>query len=211
MTEFQVFTHSGTAQIQVTVFHTQIISTIGIVFDGKRRSLRGIQDIQFGHDDFNVTGRKIAVLAGTFAHLDDKLTAQMIGTFTKFGVHICIENQLCNAVAVAEVDKCHSTHLTCTLHPSGQRYVFACIGESQLTASMTSEHIYLNILVLLMTKVAHVFDLCNKIQASSKSQEKRNGQSSSKDHPQRPCSYHFSFRFGSRQATSPNRGVKATT
>ena len=146
MTQFQVLAHSRTAQVQITVFHTQVIPAVGIVLDGKRRSLCRIQHGQPFHCDFHLTRRQVGILAGTFVHrtlyLNDILTAQVTGLFAKFCVHVRVKHQLGDTVTVAEVNKSHTSHLAYTLYPSGQRHALSCISDSQFAACMISEHIF---------------------------------------------------------------------
>ena len=44
-----------------------------------------------------------------------------------------------NKVQETDRDVYKRQHFTCTLYPTCQRYTFACIGKSELSASMTSD------------------------------------------------------------------------
>ena len=46
MTQFQVLADSVTAQVQITVFHTQVVTSVRLVFNREGRSYGCIQDIQ---------------------------------------------------------------------------------------------------------------------------------------------------------------------
>ena len=146
MAQLQIATHHAATQVQITIFHTQIVSPVRIVLDSKRWRQGGVQDSECVDHDFDFAGRNIFVLVRAFAHdalhLDDKLTAQVVGLLAKRRIFFFIENQLGDAVTVAQVDKGHASHLTCTLHPSSQGHFLPCIGESQLSTCMRSVHCY---------------------------------------------------------------------
>ena len=48
----------------------------------------------------------------------------------------------------AQVNKCHTAHLSNALYPSGKRYGLAGIGETQLSTSVCSIHIYYSVFIL---------------------------------------------------------------
>ena len=147
VTQFEVLTDSGTTKIQITVLHTDIIATIGIVLDGERRRLALAQDIQFLDQYLDITRRHLGILALTLTdrslHLDTELTAQFVGLFTKRCIIGLVEHQLCQTIAVTQINESHTTHLTAALNPSCQRHLFACIGKPKLSTSITSIHIYI--------------------------------------------------------------------
>ena len=144
MTQFQVLADGVAAQIQITVFHTQVVPPVRIVFNRERRSHGSIQDIQFRNDDFDLTGRDIRVFAGTFAngsrHLDNIFASQLICFLTKSGIHFLVKHQLRNTVTVADIHERHATHLTGFLYPAGQRNHQAFIGKAQVATCSCSIH-----------------------------------------------------------------------
>ena len=146
MTQFQIRAHGITTQIQVTVFHADIIAAVCIILNRKRRSHGSIQNVQFGNDNFNVSCRNVCVLAETFIHcscdLNDELTTQFIGTVAKFSINFFIKNQLGDTVTVAKVNESHTSHFTAALYPSRQRDLFIYIGDSQFSTCVRSEHIF---------------------------------------------------------------------
>ena len=146
VTQFEVLPDSGTTKVEITILHTDIVATIGIVLDGERRRLALTEDIQFLNQYLNITRRHLGILALTLTdhslHLDTELTAQFIGLFTKCCIIGLVEHQLCQTIAVAQINESHTTHLTAALNPSCQRHLFACIGKPKLSTSITSIHIY---------------------------------------------------------------------
>ena len=42
--QFEVGAHVGTAQVEITILHAQIVATVGVFFDGERRNLAGIEN-----------------------------------------------------------------------------------------------------------------------------------------------------------------------
>ena len=144
MTQFQVLAYGVAAQIQITVFHTQVVPPVRIVFNRERRSHGSIQDIQFRNDDFDLTGRDIRVFAGTFAngsrYLDNIFASQFICFLTKSGINFLVKHQLRNTVTVADVHERHAPHLTGFLYPAGQRNHQAFVSKAQVTTCSCSIH-----------------------------------------------------------------------
>ena len=134
VTQFEVLTDCSTTQIQITVFHTNIIAAVGIILDGERRCEALTQDIQFPDQDFNIARRHLGILALTFAdltfYLNTELTSQFVGTLTQCSIVSLIEHQLSQAITITEVDEGHATHFTASLYPSGQCDNAAGIRES---------------------------------------------------------------------------------
>ena len=79
MAQLQVLAHSRAAQVQIAIFHSQVVATIGIVLYGERRGEGRIQHLELVHDDLDVTRRQVLVLVEALVHcachLDDKLTS----------------------------------------------------------------------------------------------------------------------------------------
>ncbi|MNE90064.1 hypothetical protein D3C80_1875380 [compost metagenome] len=55
VTQLQVAAQGRAAQIQVAVFHTQFVTTIGFFFDSEWRYSRFVQDGIFRYFNFNIT------------------------------------------------------------------------------------------------------------------------------------------------------------
>ena len=132
--QLQVLTNAGTTQVQITILHTDIVTAISIILYRERRSQTLTQHIQFLSDNLNIARRDILILTLTLVnrtlYLNAPLTSQLVGTFTKRSILRLVENQLCNTIAVTQVNKRHTTHFTGFLYPSGQRHNLPGICES---------------------------------------------------------------------------------
>ena len=150
--QLQILAHGRTAQVEVAVLHTDVVAAVGVVLDSERRCCALRKDVQFGSDDFNVAGRKVGVLAFALVHnachLNAVFASELACTCAKLAVVRVVEDKLCDAIAVAQVNKCHSAHLSNALYPSGKRYGLAGIGETQLSTSVCSIHIYYSVFIL---------------------------------------------------------------
>ena len=131
MTQFQILTDSRTTKVEITIFHTDIITAIRIILNGEWRCQTLAEDIQFFHQNLDITCRHLRVLALTLTHLtfdlNTELTAQFVGAFTELCIVSLIENELRQSITIAKVDEGHSTHLTTTLYPSGKCHYCAGI------------------------------------------------------------------------------------
>ncbi len=78
--EHEVALYGLAAQVEVAELHAQVVAAIGFVFDGKRRSLAGIQDVELGDFDFDVPGGHLGVFGfadfDKTGSLDDKFPAE---------------------------------------------------------------------------------------------------------------------------------------
>ena len=105
VTQFQILAHCFAAQVEVTILHSYVVAAIGIVFDGKRRYIALIKDIELLCDDFDIAGGKVFVLARTLFHLSFHLyhilSAQTVGRLAQCGVVFHIKHYLCDAISVA--------------------------------------------------------------------------------------------------------------
>ena len=62
MAEAERLLQLRTAQIQIAVFHANIIATVTIVFNSERRSKCTVKNVQFRYDNFYFAGRNIRIL-----------------------------------------------------------------------------------------------------------------------------------------------------
>lgn len=140
-----------TAEVKVTVLHTDVIATVRLILDSERRSDRRVEHHKTAHDNLDVAGRNLGILRAALSHcslnLDDKFTSDMVSLLAEVSVNLIIEHKLSDAVAVAEIDKSHTSHFAGTLHPTGQRNLLVKIGDTKLATSMRSIHIY-NVFIL---------------------------------------------------------------
>ena len=138
MAQLQVASDSRTAKVEITVFHTDIVTSVGIVLYLEGRCLAVAENLEHGNKNLDIACLHLRVLALPLAdltyHLYAVFPAQLVGSLAKGCIISLVEHQLCDAVTVAQVDKRHTAHLTYSLYPSGQSNLFAGIGESKLPA-----------------------------------------------------------------------------
>ena len=86
MAQLQILSNTGTAQVEVAILHTNIVTTIGIVFNGEGRRLTLAQHIQLRNQNLDITRIHLGILGLTFTDntcsLDAPLTSQLISLFT---------------------------------------------------------------------------------------------------------------------------------
>ena len=130
--QLQVLTHIGTAQVEVTILHSDVVAAVGVLLYGERWRFAFAKHIELRCNNLNVASGKVGVLALAFVHrarhLYAKFAPQSIGAVAKFLVFVLVEHELGNAISIAKVDERHSAHLPNSLNPPCQRYRFTCIG-----------------------------------------------------------------------------------
>ena len=134
MAQLKVAAHGCAAQVEVAVFHTEVIAAVALVFDGEGRGLCGIQHMELRCNNLDIASRHVGVFVRALVDgardLNDEFAAEFVGLFTEFLIRGFLEDNLGDAVAVANVNKGHAAHLASALHPSSQRHFLACIGET---------------------------------------------------------------------------------
>ena len=144
MAEHEVALNRLAAQVEVAELHAQVIATIGVVFDGKRRGLARIQDLELGDFDFDVPGGHLGVFGfadfDKTGRLDDEFPAELSSAQAERFVRIHVEGQLGQTVTVPDVDKGHSAQVAGALNPTAQGDGLACVFGAQFAASMRSMH-----------------------------------------------------------------------
>ena len=110
------------AQIQVAVLHAQVFVNVVVFVDLKRRNRRTVEYLEILDGHLDLAGRQFRVLgAGRTApdgpaHADDVFVAQALG-FAEAGL-LRIEDDLCDAVAVAQVGKDQAAVVAPDVHPA---------------------------------------------------------------------------------------------
>ena len=61
--QFEIFSHGTASQVEIAVFHAQIVTTIGVVLDSERRNFGAVEHLEIRGDDFDVAGVEVSVLA----------------------------------------------------------------------------------------------------------------------------------------------------
>ena len=146
--QFESLAQRVAAQVKVAVFRTEFLSSVADILDGERRGLGLVQDLERCHLDFYVSGRHLGVLAGTLYDLSGGLyhefPSERSGCLHEFSFR-GVDDQLGDAVAVAQVYESHTSEFAAFLHPPGESDGFACIFYAELSASMCSVHIFNNL------------------------------------------------------------------
>ncbi len=146
MTEFKIATHTTAAQVEITVFHAEVIAAVGIVLNGERRHIRLVEHIKLCGYDLDIARGKIGILALALGHLTGDLhhifAAEMICRILQGGI-IVVKNYLGYSIAVAEVEECHSSHLAHALYPSGESHFLTYVGLTKFATSVSSVHNYI--------------------------------------------------------------------
>ena len=144
MAQLEVAAHGIAAQVQIAVFHSQVVATVGVVLDGERRRDALAQDVEFVGNDLDVTRGDVGVLARALGHgaldLDDKFTSQVVGLLAQVSVYLIVKHDLGDAIAVTQVNKGHAAHLAGALYPTCQSHDFAHIGKTKFAVSLGSIH-----------------------------------------------------------------------
>ena len=157
MAEFQVFSDRITTKVEIAVLHPDVVASIGVVLNGERWNLAGIEHLELAHDNFDVACWDILVLAVALIdrahHLNDELTSELVGLCAEFCVSILIKHQLCDSISVAKVDERHRSHLAASLHPSRQGDLLADMLHTQFAACVCSIHILLCVLYFQNAKL----------------------------------------------------------
>ena len=144
VTKFEVSTHRVTTEVEVAILHTDVVATISFVLDSERRSSRHIEHSHLIYNDFDVASSHFIIFSRAFSHstthLEHIFATKVVSTFTEFGIHFVIKYKLSKTIAVAEVDKSHTTHFTSALHPTSESNILAKISEAKFATCVSSKH-----------------------------------------------------------------------
>ena len=145
VTQLQVFAHTRAPQVEIAVFHAQVVATVGVVLDREGGRQTRAQHVELAGYDFDVASGHFRVLARAFGHCAFHLyhifAAQLVGTLTQLGVNVVVKHDLRDAVSVAQVDEGHAAHLAGALHPACQGHHFACVLETKFAISLCPVHL----------------------------------------------------------------------
>ena len=116
MAQFQVAAHRRASQIQISVFHSEVVATVCIVFYCKWRSERATQHRQFLSDNLYIACCYLVILTLTLAyntfHANAIFASQFVSFITKTSIFSFVKYKLCNTITVAQINEGHTTHLT---------------------------------------------------------------------------------------------------
>ena len=135
------------AEVQVAVFHPDVVAAVGFVLDGEGRGDGLVQDGDGGHLDLDVAGGHLAVLGLALDDLADRLdhefTAEGGGGVHQVGGRVGLHDQLGDAVTVPEVDEGHAAQFAGFLDPSGERHALSLVADAEFSASVCTIHIFI--------------------------------------------------------------------
>ena len=144
VTQDHVALQGRTAQVEVAVFHTQVVAAVRVLLDGEWGHFGLVQHHELRGDDFDVARRHLWVLGRTLHHaafdLKDVFAAQSAGHGLDIGRRVLFDDDLGDAVTVPQVDEGHRAEVADFLYPAGQRDRFVYICGTQLAAGMGSVH-----------------------------------------------------------------------
>ena len=147
MADSQGLLERAAAEIQVAVLCTDILTAVAFVFDGERWGHGLVQYVYASDLDLDVAGRHLGVLALAFDHfsdgLDDIFSAEGGGGCNQLWVGVSLNDELGDAIAVAQVYECHSSEFPRPLHPSCEGDFLADVSDAELSASVGSVHMVL--------------------------------------------------------------------
>ena len=144
MAQDEVALQGRAAQVEVAVLHPQVIAAVRHLFDGEGRGLRLVEDGDLLGRHLDVARGHLGVLRRTFDYpardLDDELAAQSGRSLAGRSRRVLLDDNLGDAVAVAQVDEGHRTEISHFLHPPCQGDALVDVSGSQTAARMGSVH-----------------------------------------------------------------------
>ena len=145
VTQDHVALQRRAAQIEVAVLHAQIVAAVRHLLDGEGRGLRLVQDAELRRGHLDVARGHLGILRRTLDHppgdLKHVLAAQTGRRLPRLGRGALLDDDLRDAVAVAQVDEGHGAQVAHLLHPTRQRNGFIHVRGSQRAAGMCSVHV----------------------------------------------------------------------
>ena len=132
------------AQVEVAVFHTQVVAAVRLLLDREGRNVRAVEDHERIGRDLDLARGQLGILRLAFddaaRHLQDEFAAQFGGRPAGLFGRVLLDDDLRQAVAVAQVDEGHGAQVAHLLHPAGERHRLADVRGTQRTACMGSVH-----------------------------------------------------------------------
>ncbi len=122
MTQPQTLTHDLATQIEVAVLEPDFLAHLLVELEGQR--LRAVEELQLTRQQLHAPGRKIGVhrsgrpLAHPSLDSDHELIAQPLGLAENLR-RIGIEDDLQQALAIAQIDEDDPAMITPAVHPAG--------------------------------------------------------------------------------------------
>ena len=134
--------HARTAQIDVAILEARVFGDLDVILHGKWRCERRIEYPDAVGDDFDFAGREIRI--GVFGRAPRDLTfdgdhifrADLFSAFVHIFRHAGLEDDLGDAVAVAEIGEDDRTVVAAPVDPSHQDGALAGISGAKLSAGV---------------------------------------------------------------------------
>ena len=134
-----------TPQVEVAVFHAQVVAAVGILLDGEGRGLRFVEHFDAFGRHFDVARRHLGVLRFAFddtaRDLQHPFASHAGRRFAHLGGAVFFDDDLRQTVAVAQVDEGHGSEVSYFLHPSRQGDGLVDVVGPEGAARMGSVHI----------------------------------------------------------------------
>ena len=136
MAESEIGRHGGTAQIEEPMGETQILVGDPLIH-GERGNLGAVEHRERGDDDLDGSGCELWILRSfeTRGHLatdrDHVFRAEGMGRGGGIGMEFGTENDLGDAVAIAQIDEDHAAMVASGGNPPAEGYIASDIGRAQ--------------------------------------------------------------------------------
>ena len=144
MAQLQIAAHSVAAQVQIAIFHAQVVAAVAHILDGEGWGDARAEHFEGAGNDFDVARGHFGILVRAFGnrahYLNHKFAAQLVRLVAQLGIHLVIKHDLREAIAVTQVHKGHAAHFAGALHPSGEGNALAHIVQAEFSACFRSVH-----------------------------------------------------------------------
>ena len=143
MAEDEDLLHGGPAEIEITMVQPELFVGLGAVHFERRRRRRVIDD-QIRRADLDAAGLELGIVLAGQPRSDDPLdadhvlVAQLAAAGLKLVAGLRLENDLSQAVAVAQVDEQQAAEIAPGVHPAVQDHVLTDLLGRQIAAGVRS-------------------------------------------------------------------------
>ena len=144
MAQLDVELHGVAPQIDVAILQAHLFVGEHGVRGQKGQLLRDVQNAQLFDHEFDFAGGNVGIdgVGVAFFHRadggDDELVAQLFRFLMHGGIEFVVEDDLRHAGAVAKIDEDDLAEVAAAVDPSHEDGFFACVGEAQSPAHMSS-------------------------------------------------------------------------
>jgi hypothetical protein len=139
---FDIVLHFGTAQIEVAVLEADLFVLDGVFGGREGRNFGVVEDEELGGGDLDLAGFHLWVddVGSAKADLtdggDDVLGADVLGFGMALGRDFFVEDNLRDAVAVAQVEEDEVAVIAAAVDPAHEGDGFAGVGSAEFAAGM---------------------------------------------------------------------------